>query len=394
MEMTSDQPHSPGESPLGENRRRKAPTIDLKATEVEGTAAQAAEAAPPAGTHSSGGDEQQVQAARASFPWPAMGAGAAAGALIALLFLAASLLIARDGDVSGLDARLARIEATVATMRPASDAASADRLSTIEGDLKALTETVGVLARRSDEVTTAAREARQRADSTAAALAELRQKITPGAADVAARDKIEGQLQTLTTRLAAVEGVQKAIETELAKRAGAQSRDRSGRLAVAATALNVAVERGEPFTAELAAVRSLAADPNLVAPLEPFAASGVPTAATLARELAALMPSLLAAAGPPPLGGSFLEKLQANAEKLVRIRPLEETPGNDPAAIVARIEIRASKGDLAGALAELADLPSAVRAPAGAWIEKAQARAAALESSRRLAADALAGLSK
>src|SRR5260370_10910730 len=113
------------------------------------------------------------------------------------------------------------------------------------------------------------------------------------------------------------------METELAKRAGAQSRDRSGRLAVAATALNVAVERGEPFTAELAAVRSLAADPNLVAPLEPFAASGVPTAATLARELAALMPSLLATAGPPPRGGGFLEKLQANAETLAPILPLE-----------------------------------------------------------------------
>jgi hypothetical protein len=393
MEMTSDQPTSPGESPPGDNRRRKAPTIELKATEVEGTAAQAAEATPPAGTQSSDGDEQQMQSLRATFSWPALGAGAVGGAIIAQLFLAGSLLITRDGDVSGLDARLARIEATVAAMRPASDAASADRLSTIECDPKALTETVGVLARRSDEVMTAAREARQRADATGAALAELRQKITPGG-DVAARDKIEGQLQTLTTRLAAVEGVEKAIETELAKRAGMQNRDRSGRLAAAATALNVAVERGEPFTVELAAVKSLATDPKLVVSLEPFAASGVPSAAALARELAALIPSLLAAAGPPPRGGGFLEKLQANAEKLVRIRPLEEAPGSDPAAIVARIEIRASKGDLAGALAELADLPPAVRAPAGAWIEKAQARAAAVESSRRLATDALAGLSK
>jgi hypothetical protein len=293
-----------------------------------------------------------------------------------------------------LASRLAKLEAAVATLRPASDAASANRLSTIEGDLSALTETVGILGRRSDEVTTAAREARQRADVTAAALAELTAKVTPGAAAVAARVKIEGELQTLTTRLAAVERAEKAIETELAKRAEAENRDRSGRFAVAATALLAAIEPGHPFTAELAAMKSLAADPKLLAPLEPLAATGVPTAAALARELSALIPSLIAAAGPPPRDGNFLEKLAANAEKLVRIRPLQEAAGSDPTTIAARIEIKASKGDLAGALAELAGLPSAARAPAHAWIEKVQGRSAAIESSRRLAADALAGLSK
>src|SRR5260370_40722455 len=105
-----------------------------------------------------------------------------------------------------------------------------------------------------------------------------------------------------------------AVETELAKRAGAQNPDRSGRSAVAATALSATVERGHPFTAELAAAKSLAADPNLLALLEPFAATGVPTTAALANELSALIPSLLAAAGPAPRDGSLLEKLQANAE--------------------------------------------------------------------------------
>ena len=198
----------------------------------------------------------------------------------------------------------------------------------------------------------------------------------------------------MTTRLAAVEGGGKAIESELAKRAAADSRDRSGRMAVAAMAVNVALERGEPFSAELAAVKSLGADPKLVTPLEPFAASGVPTPTVLARELSALVPSLLAAAGPPLRDAGFLEKLQSSAEKLVRIRPLDEAAGSDPAAIVARIEVKAAKGDLDGALADLADLPPAGRAPARAWIEKAQARSAAVESSRRLAADSLAGLSK
>jgi hypothetical protein len=78
----------------------------------------------------------------------------------------------------------------------------------------------------------------------------------------------------------------------------------------------------------------------------------------------------------------------------VRIRPLDEVAGSDPAAIVARVEFKAMHADLAGALAELAALPEGVRAPAQAWIGKAQARAAAIEASRKLAADALAGLGK
>ena len=68
--------------------------------------------------------------------------------------------------------------------------------------------------------------------------------------------------------------------------------------------------------------------------------------------------------------------------------------GNDTSAIVRRIEVKAGSGDLDGALAELAQLPPPMRAPAEIWIKKAQARAAAVEASRRFAADALAGLGK
>src|SRR5262249_59413447 len=104
---------------------------------------------------------------------------------------------------------------------------------------------------------------------------------------------------------------------------------------LAASALNGRVERGEPFATEFATVKALGGDPKLVATLEPFAASGVPTPATLAREFAGLAPSLQASAAPRE---GVLGKLQANAEKLIRIRRIDETPGSDPAAILARSE--------------------------------------------------------
>jgi hypothetical protein len=181
-------------------------------------------------------------------------------------------------------------------------------------------------------------------------------------------------------------------ELQTTARAAAAGSDRSARLAVAAAALRDAVERGDPFAAELAVVKPLASDTSLLAPLEPFAASGVPSIAVLGQELAAIIRPMLRAAGAPPRDGSILDRLQANAEKLVRIRPVDEARGDDRSAILARIEQRATHANISGVLAELAKLPPAVRAPAQAWIAKAEARNKAVEASRRLAADAIAAL--
>jgi len=290
-----------------------------------------------------------------------------------------------------LRTRLTQVESAVANPRPATlDPTIANRIAAIEGEVKAIHEQVGVALRRSDEAVATAREARARAEATAAALAELTQKLERPGSPVVQRNELEA----LAGRVAAVERAAKTLESEVAKRA-AEGSDRTGRLAVAASALNAAVERGAPFASELAMVKALAPDPKVLAPLEPFAATGVPAAAALARELAGLGPALQQAAGTTARdGGGFLERLQANAERIVRIRPLGETTGADPAAIVARVEFKAMHADIAGALTELAALPPAVRAPAEEWIKKAQARAAAIEASRKLVADALAGLSK
>jgi hypothetical protein len=139
----------------------------------------------------------------AARPWPAASGGAGT-------------------DTRALDelaARLAKLEAAVASPRPAQlDPAVANRVSAIEGAIKALAESVGVHNRRSDEAVATAREARARADATAAALAELAQKL---------------------------ERTSKAFEAALAKQQ--PGNDRSGRLAIAAAALESTVARGAPI---------------------------------------------------------------------------------------------------------------------------------------------------
>ena len=159
-------------------------------------------------------------------------------------------------------------------------------------------------------------------------------------------------------------------------------------------ALRSAVERGERFAQELAAVKPLVPDPVALAPLEPFAATGVPRASTLARELSQLGNAMLSAAGNAPRDGGILDRLQQNAERLVRIRPINEAPGDDPATIVARAEAKASQDDIPGALKELSQLPDPVRAPAQAWIKRAEAQAAALAAARGVAESAVGALGR
>jgi hypothetical protein len=314
----------------------------------------------------------------------------------------ASLLINRDKGVSALDARLAGAERVVRELAsrappaaadpkaleemtrrvakleatsPASDPALAARIAALEAEIKAMAATLGSVGRRDEEVLAVARDARARADASAAALAELTQKIP---AATAATERSE--LEALANRVTAVERSEKAAE----------SGDRALRLALAATALNNAVERGDAFAAELATAKALGADAKLVAALEPFARSGVPSAAALARQFSELAPSLQASGARE----GVLARLQGSAEKLVRIRRVDEPAGDHAAAIVARAEAKVSRSDIAGAVSELAQLPPDARAPAEAWIKSAQGRIAAIDASRRLAADALSGLGK
>ncbi len=334
-------------------------------------------------------------------PWPLVGAGAA-GAACTLLLLAVLWLVwpssrdpvatlgprlatietqlrdlaSRPAAAPGVDpkaidelaARMARLESAVATPRPAAtDPIMLSHLTANENAVKSLNDTVVALAKQIETAAAAARDATARADEAAVAAREARSRADSATAALA--------------------------DVQINARNASAGTDRALRLAVAASALRNAVERGDPYAAELAAARPLAIDANALAPLEPFAAEGVPSHAALAQELAALLQPMLRAAGSTiKRDGNFLDRLQANAERLVRIRPVDEPPGDDPVAVLARIEARAAHADTAGALTELGKLPAAVRAPAQPWIAKAEARDKAVAASRRFAGDAIAAL--
>jgi hypothetical protein len=252
----------------------------------------------------------------------------------------------------------------------------------------------------------------KRSDETASAMQEVRARVeaaSQGAAapvGAASSEAVVGKAEfdALAARVAAMQEAAASLQQSLDKTAAsvqqatargaeAAAADRAIRLALIVSGLRSAVDRGLPFASELKAAKALMPNPQALAPLEPFAASGVPTVEALGRELAALVPELAQTGDSSARDGSYLERLQSHAERLVRIRPVNGAAGGDDvAAVVARIEANAKQADIAGAVMELRKLPEPARVRAAAWLNKAEARQAAVAAVQRVENSALAAL--
>jgi hypothetical protein len=373
-------------------RKRAAPTIDLTATEVPPVADS--ETAPAVEDESAGEPPgERSGAPKTSWTRPqiningsALAAGAAGAAIMMLLLLGlwlaglapsgtSTVATAVDTKTTNvLNGRIAKIEETITKLPPV-DAGVADRMAAADNALKALGLSLTALNRRGDESTANAALAHDRAKAAEKAVAELRSSIQESTkssvAGISAAD-----LDALQRKIA---GLEQSAKTT--------APDMPARLALSAVLLRDAALTGVPLIDALAQAKSLGADEKALAPLELFVATGVPTAAVLAQELRALLPAMLKGSGAQAPDGGFLERLQANAGKLVRIRPVDAPPGDDASAVLARLEIEAAHADIAGALSDLGKLPEAVRAPAQAWIKKASDRQAGLAAAHALAVD-------
>lgn len=367
--------------------RRRPPTIDLQATEVESekrAGQQAGDDAPRVGDSRGGTIAHWLGRLR---PQAAHLIGAAVGvvvmiAVFAALWLGGYVPSGSGAPASGasptlvkdISARLDKVEAALAARRP--DETLTQRLAIAEAETKALDNSLAALNRRLDEIAVTARGA----------------AVTADAAKSAAQGGAErADIEKLGDRVTALERSLNTLAENVSRRPEHVD-DRAARLTVAAEALRAAVERGASYGAELAAVKSLGVDDKALAPLASFAADGLPSTAALAQELAALAPELLRAAGATARDGSFIGRLEANAQKLVRITPADAPGGDEPSAVAARIAVDAARADTAAALGEIGKLPAAARALAEPWVKQVEARDAAIAASRRIATAALAAL--
>jgi hypothetical protein len=409
--MADDKPEDAGLAPDSGRAKRNPPTIDLEATEVSTQPQQdagepetplAVEEPQPEASHADETktepepERAEAQTENAASPpdsppvspstSPSTSSSISpwviapfSGAVAAALVIAVGWMLGwpaveappaapqvTSAAVEALSGRVAAVEARVG--KPVADPAATARIDALEKSASALRSDVAGLRTQTDKVASDAKSAPRNAAAPA-------------------------ELTALTDRVAQLERSITADRTELAQQREkiADARppnDLPLRQVVAATLLDVAVRHGDPYASQLAAARTLAANADVLKPLDMFAASGIPTPVALCRELLNIVPKLAPPAETPSAG--LIERLES---KLVRIERTDGV-GNDRGAIVARVTAAALRNDFVEARRELKLLAEADRVPAQAWLEKTNARDAALAASRKFADDAMADLAK
>jgi hypothetical protein len=376
--MVDDRPEDNDPSPDLGRAKRAPPTIDLEASEVSGETLNTG-----AGVEDARSFAGPSKAAISSAIVAAIAGAATAALVIGVAWFAgwpaASPSAAPTVDnavIDGLASRIASVESKTGTPpATAPDPAAAARIEALEKSIAALRGELAAARAQSEKLAAAVDEARSAPRETAPV----------------------PDLSAINERLAQIERTTSAQTREIAQE-GAKIADSKPaddaplRRLVAASVLDISVRQGDPYVASLAAAKSLATDADTLKPLDGFAASGVPSAVALSRELLTLVPKL---SPPAPdnatTGTGVLGRLEAGASRLVRIQRTDAV-GNDRGAIVARVTAAALRNDMAEARRELNTLAPADRAAAQAWLDKADARDAALAASRQFAADAMAAL--
>jgi hypothetical protein len=377
--MVDDRPEEIEPSPDSGRAKREPPTIDLEASEISGE------------TRNPGGEAQPEPIAEPpaaaisppiSAPISPWVIAATSGAVAASLVIGVAWMLGwpavpatpaapqvNAAAVDDLAARVAGVESK--TSKPAApDPALAGRIEALEKSSAALRSELASLRAQSEKFAAAVNDVKSAPRENSPPL----------------------DLSAINERIAGLERATRAQTAEIAQESAKPADDAPLRRVVAAALLDVMVRIGDPYPAALAAAKSLSDNPDALKPLDGFAAKGVPNPASLCRELLTLVPKL----SPPMPENSttgLVDRLQAGAAKLVRIERTDAA-GTDRGAVVARVTAAAVRNDFAEARRELKTLEPADRAPAQAWLDKADARDAALAASRQFAADAMATLAK
>ena len=401
--MADDTPEDITPPPESGRAKRPPPTIDLEASEVTEYPPTAADDAPPVSESAqqslppepeaetakseapkseapeSGKASESDKASAAISPWVV---APVSGAVAAALVIGVGWMLGwppvqpaapappSAAVIDTLAARLASVEAK--TGKP-TDTAAAARIDTLEKSIASLRGELNATRAQSEKL--------------AAGLNDI--KSAPAGASAPLPD-----ISGINQRLDQLEHASRVDSAAIAQESAKPADDTPLRRVVVASLLDISVRQGDPYTAALTAAKSLASDAGALKPLEGFASTGMPTAAALSRELLTLVPKLTPPTQPIDTTGSgLIGRLEAGASQLVRIERTDAV-GNDRGAVVARVTAAALRNDSSEARRELNTLSSADRAPAQSWIDKADARDAALAASRQFAADAISALAK
>ncbi len=351
-------------------------------------------------------------------PSPARrGAGSAllagvAGGVIALILAGAlqwSGLIPALGDAGGNQTALASLQADVDAMKQkmasfdagALDAATIKRaLAPLDKRVSALSDNLGQLKSDVASAKSASSAGGSATDADMkdmqARLAKVEQGLSAvrnAAPSTQAVDSLGQKVNTIGKTSAGNGDKLAKLEDNVAglsKKVEAQAAEPKATVAIAASALKSAIDRGGSFAAELDTFAAVAPHAPEIGELRALAAKGVPTRAQLAAEAGPTAQAMSDATQSVPAGSGIFDRLLTSAKSLVKVRPVGTVEGDGTAARIARFQSAVSGGDLARAADEYSGLPEKAKAAGAAFMADVQARLKA----DALAQKALAGALK
>jgi hypothetical protein len=403
--MANERQDDANASSVEEWPKRTPPTIDLQATDVskdtEVKAEAGAEAAPSDEKVSD--DQPKPKTASGAFGTvlaPVSGALAALAVLTGAWFggfvgqqpqpsppsVSPTQFDNVAANVGDLTARMSRVEASAAKA-PGTDPALLARADALEKAIAAARNDLTAL--------------KSQAASTATALNDLKAAAPSGDGSAPVN------LAPLTEKIARLEQTTQALSAELAARKAQSADDINVRRLVVANTLESAVQRGAPFVEALAAAKQMTVDAALLAPLDAFAAKGIPSDTAYLRDIVQVLQQIAAsnaakasdaskvAADKASASEGVLERVQSSLSRLVRIERAD-TPAapSSGQTSVASLEALARRDDFAAVRRDLAKLPQADNPQVQAWIKAVNARDAALAAARQFSAQALAAVTK
>ena len=256
-----------------------------------------------------------------------------------------------QSELAALNQRIGSLEAAVSEQpepgeAPAAAAAPVD-LSAIETDIAALSA-------RIDAIPEPAPADPGQAEAIAQVQAELR--------------AFNSRIDELAARLGTAEASVTALNSSVAANAAALDAQPSDigavlQLPLILSGFEAAFMSGRPFEAELAALRSALPDAIIPTGIANAATSGLARADAIAGRFTQLLPAILAGRPADPQA-SWQDGTLDWFRSMIALRPTEEVEGNEPEAIISRLEAAIGRRDFAAAQALFADLPAPMRAAA------------------------------
>jgi hypothetical protein len=342
----------------------------------------------------SGGDQDKPNRPRPSLlegrALPLAGAGGegimrplAAGLVGGLVGAGIVYLMSSSAGVDA-DARKAANELT-AKVAELSEALNAKAASSSVASSEQLSE----VRSRIDTVASSVKTAEEGVRSVAQKVQALEQKPSADIsketmhADIASQiAPVSSQIAPLADRVAGLEALQNERVSDA----------RTAALTIALSNLKRAVAEGRAFATELSAVETLSPSKLPVSELAANKDQGVPSLGELQRSFKDVSRNVITKHYQGK-SDSFVGEVLSRARAAVQVRP-SGGAGDTVEAQLGRIESALKAGDLKGALTEAQAIEGPAKQELQAWLERANARAAADEALRKTDAELLASLSK